>query len=190
MNDTVIGTAVFLVLFGIQMVIGNFQPSERPEPFFTVFVKLLADQKLMQRLKIYLACLLLAISLVHLGALESQAQDAREDCRICGMWIDQYMHTRHVLTEADGTKVSFCSFTCAAKHLRGHEAGPEQLQVADYLSAELVHVNDAYYLLESDAPPVMSFTSIIAFASKEAAENFQKLHGGKIMKFDEVFTRY
>jgi nitrous oxide reductase accessory protein NosL len=99
------------------------------------------------------------------------------------------MHTRHVLTEADGTKISFCSFTCAAKYMRTHEAGPEQLQVADYLSAELVQVKDAFYLLESDAPPVMSFTSIIAFAGKEEADGFQKLHGGRIMKFDEVFTQ-
>lgn len=116
------------------------------------------------------------------------AEEVREDCRLCGMWIDQYMHTRHVLTEADGSKVSFCSFTCAARYMKMHEVEIQQLKVADYLSTELVGVKDAFYLVESDAPPVMSNSSIIAFASKKTVESFQKLHGGKIMRFDEVLA--
>jgi len=116
------------------------------------------------------------------------AEEAREDCRLCGMWIDQYMHTRHVLTQADGTKISFCSFTCAVKYMKMHEGEVKQLQVADYLSTELVDVENAFYLLGSDAPPVMRNTSIITFASKKTVESFQKLHGGKIMAFDEVLA--
>jgi nitrous oxide reductase accessory protein NosL len=34
----------------------------------------------------------------------------------------------------------------------------------------------------------MSNSSIIAFASKKTVESFQKLHGGKIMTFDEVLA--
>jgi nitrous oxide reductase accessory protein NosL len=71
-----------------------------------------------------------------------------------------------------------------------HDVNVKQLHVADYLSTELVNVKAAFYLLESDAPPVMSFTSIIAFASKEAAETFQKDHGGRIITFDEVLAHH
>lgn len=116
------------------------------------------------------------------------AGEVREDCRICGMWIDQYMHTRHVLTAPDGARISFCSFTCAAKYLKRHEQETNKLQVADYRTAELVDAKEAFYLLGSDAPPVMSNTSIIAFASIEAAESFRKLHGGRIMTFPEVLA--
>ena len=143
----------------------------------------------MSRLNILVSCLFSFLFLLHYapGAI---AEDARKDCRLCGMWIDQYMHTRHVLTVADGTEIFFCSFTCTAKYLKRQETKPKLLQVADYLTAELVDVKDAYYLVGSDATPVMSYFSIIAFASSEAADSFQKLHGGKIMTFAEVLAQH
>jgi nitrous oxide reductase accessory protein NosL len=143
----------------------------------------------MERFKILSVFLLLAISQLY-NTPSIFAEEAREDCRICGMWIDQYMHTRHVFTAADGTRVSFCSFTCAARYLKRQEAKVIQLQAADYLSTELVDVEDASYLVGSEAPPVMSSLSIIAFATFEAAENFQKLHGGKIMTFEEILAQH
>jgi len=116
--------------------------------------------------------------------------EARADCSLCGMWIDQYMHTRHVLTAENGTLLSFCSFTCAAKYIKRHEADVKQLQAADYLTAELVNSTNAFYLMGSNAPPVMSYISIIAFANFEIADSFQKLHGGKIMTFTEVLAQH
>lgn len=118
------------------------------------------------------------------------AGDAREDCRVCGMWIDQYMHTRHVLTETDGSRVSFCSYTCAAKHIKKHGKEAKQLQAADYLTAELIDAEEAVYLVGSDAPQVMSYTSIIAFAEVSVANDFQKTHGGRVMTYSEVFDQY
>jgi nitrous oxide reductase accessory protein NosL len=143
----------------------------------------------MQCFKILTVCLFSLLFLLHC-APRVVVKEAREECRLCGMWIDQYIHTRHVLTTEDGAKVSFCSFTCAAKYLKRHEAEAQQLQVADYLSAELADAGEVFYLLGSDAPPVMSNTSIIAFASSEEAASFQKLHGGKIMTFDEVLAQH
>ncbi|MGW8286808.1 MAG: nitrous oxide reductase accessory protein NosL [Desulfobulbales bacterium] len=116
--------------------------------------------------------------------------EARKDCRVCGMWIDQYMHTRHVLTTTDGTQIYFCSYTCTAKYLKMNQIKVKLLQVADYLTTDLVNVENAFYLVESDAPPVMSYTSIIAFANKKSADSFQELHGGKIMTFAGVLAKY
>ena len=118
------------------------------------------------------------------------AEEKREDCRVCGMWIDQYMNTRHVLTEADGSRVYFCSFTCAAKYIRKHGADAKHLQAADYPTAKLVDAEDAFYLVGSDVLPVMSYTSIIAFADITEVKNFQKTHGGRIMTFAEVFAKH
>ena len=143
----------------------------------------------MPRYKFFLGCLFLFVFPLHFAS-GVFAQEVREDCRICGMWIDQYLHTRHVLTATDGTQISFCSFTCAAKYLKMNKTKAKFLQMADYLTTDLVDVEDAFYLVGSDAPPVMSYTSIIAFASMESAESFQKLHGGEIMTFAEVQAQY
>jgi nitrous oxide reductase accessory protein NosL len=145
--------------------------------------------KMMPRFTILVVCLFSFVFLLH-SAPGVFAEEAREGCRLCGMWIDQYIHTRHVLTAGDGTQISFCSFACAAKFLKRQETKPKRLQVADYLTAELVDVEDAFYLQGSDATPVMSYLSIIAFADIEAAENFQKLHGGRIMTFAEVLAQH
>lgn len=104
------------------------------------------------------------------------------------MWIDQYRHTRHVFTAKDGDQVLFCSLTCAARYLKTHGEGMKQMQVADYLTAELIDTEQAIYLAGSDAPPVMSNTSIIAFTSREQAEKFQQKHGGRILNFSQTLT--
>ena len=140
----------------------------------------------MVRLKILSACLLLFAFSLHLAHDVIAGGEAREDCRVCGMWIDQYMHTRHVLADADGNRLTFCSYTCAAGYIRKHTVNAEQLQAADYATADLVGANKAFYLVGSDVPPVMSYTSIIAFAWIATAEDFQKQHGGRIMSFAEV----
>ena len=138
-------------------------------------------------IKVLAFCLLTFLTFLH-QIPTVIAEEAREDCRLCGMWIDQYMHTRHVLTGEDGTHISFCSFTCAVNYLKRHGGEAQHLQVADYLTAELVYVESAFYLLGSDAPPVMSYTSIIAFKNFAEAENFRKLHGGRIMTFIEALA--
>ena len=143
----------------------------------------------MVRLRIFSACLLLFVFSLHL-ALGVFAGGTREDCRVCGMWIDQYMHTRHVLVDADGNRLTFCSYTCAAGYIKKHAVNVQQLQAADYLTADLVDADKAFYLVGSDAPPVMSYTSIIAFAGIATAADFQKQHGGRIMSLVEVQADY
>lgn len=146
------------------------------------------EQKTGQRcIRIWSRCLW--VLFFHLffafGAIPAEA---REDCRVCGMWIDQYPRTRHVLTEADGVQVSFCSLTCAARYLKKKGVVIKLLRAADYLTGELVEVHDAVYLVGSDVPPVMSYISVIAFASRDAASGFQKVHGGTFMTFDQVLA--
>lgn len=116
------------------------------------------------------------------------ADDSRPDCKVCGMWIDQYRHTRHVFTALDGSQTMFCSLTCAAKYLKTHKAEMKQMQVADYLTAELIDTGHAIYLVGSDAPPVMSNTSVIAFSSQEQAGKFRQEHGGRLMGFKQVLS--
>ena len=75
-------------------------------------------------------------------------------------------------------------------NIKKHDKDAKQLQTADYLTTELVDAEKAVYLVGSDASPVMSYTSIIAFTEISVANDFQKIHGGRIMTYSEVFAQY
>ena len=132
--------------------------------------------------------IILCFLLLPLAAAALHAAEPRPDCRICGMWIDQYMRTRHVFTARDGSQVMFCSLTCAARHLQDHAPELKRLEVADYLTTELIDSKSAIYLAGSDVPPVMSNTSIIAFGNRQEAERFQQQHGGRLLDFTQALA--
>jgi nitrous oxide reductase accessory protein NosL len=110
----------------------------------------------------------------------------REDCDVCGMWIDLYMKTRYVISLKNDTDISFCSIACTAKYIRKHQGEVSQIMAADYLSEGLTDAEKAFYLSGSDVPGVMNYTSRIAFSTLEKAEDFQKKHGGSIISFKQA----
>ena len=110
----------------------------------------------------------------------------RESCVVCGMYLDLYARTRYVLTFDDGTIQSTCSLACAAQAIEkgGHKV--RDVKVADCLTGDLIDARKAVYLEGSDIPGVMSYTSRLAFTSREKALSFQKKHGGTLISFDEA----
>lgn len=110
----------------------------------------------------------------------------REDCEVCGMWIDLYMKTRHVVSIKDGSDISFCSIACTAKYIKKNRSEIFRIMAADYLTGEMIDTENAFYLSGSDVPGVMSYTSRIAFSTLEKAENFQGKHGGRIISFSQA----
>lgn len=126
--------------------------------------------------------ILLLISFLTVPVFAAQ----REECELCGMWIDQYMSTRHVVTLKDNKTKSFCSIACTAKHLEEHKGKVKDIKVADFLTKKLIDANNAYYLEGSDVPGVMSYVSRIAFSARRDAEQFQKKHGGRIITFKQA----
>ncbi|MFN3395382.1 MAG: nitrous oxide reductase accessory protein NosL [Thermodesulfovibrionales bacterium] len=110
----------------------------------------------------------------------------REECAICGMWIDQYMSTRHVIILKDNTTTSFCSIACAARYLNENRQKVKNVKVADFLTDRLINAEKAYYLEGSDVPGVMSYISRIAFSTKTDAERFQRKHGGRLITFKQA----
>lgn len=126
----------------------------------------------------------LALALLFASVLHADAQ--REECSVCGMWIDLYMKTRHVITLEDGSSESFCSIACASKYIKGHEGNISRVMAADFNTRELVNAEEAFYLSGSDVPGVMTYTSRIAFSTQKAADAFQKKHGGSIITFDQA----
>ena len=107
----------------------------------------------------------------------------RRECSLCGMYLDQYKSTVHVIVFKDGTREETCSLACAAKVYAKEKARIKTVLAADFLTGGIMDAEHAVYLEGSDIPGVMSYTSRIAFRTKDDAKTFQKKHGGKIVTF-------
>ena len=107
----------------------------------------------------------------------------RRECSLCGMYLDQYESTVHVIVFKDGTQQETCSLACAAKIYAKEKSRIKIVLAADFLTGGIIDAEHAVYLEGSDIPGVMSFTSRIAFRTKDDAKTFQKKHGGKIVTF-------
>lgn len=107
----------------------------------------------------------------------------RKECLLCGMYLDEYASTVHVVIFNDGTRQETCSLACAVKIYAKEKARIKKIMAADFLTAELIDAEHAVYLEGSDIEGVMSYTSRIAFRSRADAVKFQKKHGGKIIMF-------
>lgn len=128
-----------------------------------------------------------AFALILLIALPVIAHDGkRDECIVCGMWIDQYMKTRHVVVLKDGQSHSFCSFACAAKYYDEHKEKIKEIKAADFQSEKLIDAEKAYYLEGSSVLGVMSYTSRIVFEKKSDAKKFRKKRGGSIIDFRQA----
>jgi len=110
----------------------------------------------------------------------------RDSCVICGMYLDIYAKTRWTIILDNGSFQSTCSLACAAKIIQVRTGHIRNIKVADFRSGALIDARSAFFLEGSDIPGVMSYTSRIAFPSKEAARDFRKKHGGRIIPFDEA----
>ncbi|MEW6585373.1 MAG: nitrous oxide reductase accessory protein NosL [Nitrospirota bacterium] len=141
-------------------------------------------------LKVIDAFILIVCMMVLLSGtvLTAGAANQRRDCHVCGMWIDQYEHTRHVVVLKDGRTEHFCSFACASKYIRDNGESIKAAKVADFITKQLVDADGAYYLEGSDVPAVMSYISIIAFSTKSSAAVFREEHGGHIITFAEALN--
>ncbi len=128
-----------------------------------------------------IACLLMSV----IAGL-TQAADERKGCSVCGMYLDAYASTMHVIVFKDGSREETCSIVCAASIYDKDRTRIKQVLVADYLTTDLVPADQAVYLEGSDVPGVMSATSRIAFKSKDEAAAFRKKHGGTLTTFPEA----
>jgi nitrous oxide reductase accessory protein NosL len=127
--------------------------------------------------------IVLLLAALHSGM--SSAEE-RKECAVCGMYIDLYERTTHVVYLDDGSSKEACSLACAAKLINENEGRIKKVLAADFLTGELINARDAFYLEGSDVPGVMSYTSRIAFSSLSDAEAFKREHGGRILPFDEA----
>jgi nitrous oxide reductase accessory protein NosL len=130
----------------------------------------------------YLIITVLLVTGIYTGARAAE----REECVICGMYLDLYEKTSLVILFNDDTTKSTCSLACASRVINQNRGRIKGVRVADFLTGKLFDADKAYYLEGSDIPGVMTYTSRLAFSSKAQALTFQKKHGGRIITFDQA----
>ena len=130
------------------------------------------------------ASFLVAVCFFLLAAGSGAGQ--RRECSLCGMYLDQYESTVHVLLFADGTRQETCSLACAAKIYAKEKNRIKEFLAADFSTGSLIDAAHAFYLEGSDIPGVMSRISRIAFKSRTEAADVRRKHGGKIVSFQDA----
>ncbi len=111
-----------------------------------------------------------------------QKGNEKYSCHLCGMHLVKFYKTSY-MAENTNRKYQYCSIHCLADHLnQGVEL--KNPQVVDVSSLKPISVLQAYYVVGSDVRGTMSRVSKYAFGTLDAAQNFQKKHGGKIMDFN------
>lgn len=138
--------------------------------------------------------LLLAVCLAaNAFAVDDMVLDKTTRCAVCGMFVAKYPEWVCQITLSDGSAKHFdgvkdmMAFSFAPQKF-GAEAGttPSEYLVKDYYTLAPVDGKKALYVVGSDTTGPMG-TEFIPFATKEAAEAFNKdHHGKKILPFSMI----
>ena len=111
----------------------------------------------------------------------------RQSCHLCGMYIDQYQHTAAHLIDKNGKETATCGVADMIRFVQD-SGGPDaftSIQVVDWNSNQKIDAASATYVIGSDLIPDM-IPNIIAFSTKEDAEQFINEHGGATMNFTQA----
>jgi copper chaperone NosL len=115
--------------------------------------------------------------------------DEYRDCAFCGMDRKAYGFSRMLIRYEDGAVVGTCSLHCAVVEL---DASPKRtvqsLLVADRESRTLLEAEKAIWVAGGKKRGVMTEQPTWAFQTKEGAEAFIKVNGGRITNWNEVLA--
>jgi len=113
--------------------------------------------------------------------------EERQSCHLCGMYIDQYQNTAALLTDKNGKETATCGVADMIRFIED-SGGPDaftSIQVVDWNSHQRIAASSATYVIGSDLVPDM-IPNIIAFSTKEDAEQFIAEHGGDLLSFTQA----
>lgn len=107
-------------------------------------------------------------------------------CMLCGMDVDK-SETAFYAKMKDGKMVPLCSMQCLYMLEMNAKEKAVSVRTEKYPTSRSINAEKAFYLCESKQVPKGSMVPyIMAFASREMAEKFQKKAGGRILTFDEA----
>lgn len=127
-------------------------------------------------------------------------------CGVCGRVIHD--RTRTVAQLGGGSKQNFCCPMCPFTAGRQTGKSVRILRLTDFNSDQPLSPDDAYVVVGSDIHPCLDHEivvrrdiqpvpiefdrcspSVLAFSSPDAAEVFQREHGGEVVSFEDFSKR-
>ncbi len=129
-------------------------------------------------------------SLIGVLLLQPHPLDAEtvkpDRCLQCGMAVPGDSLQRFLLTLKEGKEAVACSHACALllkSNLRDRLLG---LRAVDAETRQAVDAEAAHYVVGSRIRGVMGGQSVLAFASRDQAEQFLRSNGGTLRWFREI----
>ncbi len=140
------------------------------------------------------------ISLIFVSLTFASCSADKEMCSFCYIKIHHESKTI-VLVEGESTPRRACSITCALTYQRTTGKKVRFLWVTDFLSGKTLDPRKAFYVVGSDINPCEEHSksavlselriplfldwsrytpTVLAFATREDTEKFQKEHGGRV----------
>jgi len=117
----------------------------------------------------------------------AEADDGRDECPVCGMYIDLYQKTACEIVYKDGKRVHACGVACMLR-IVNDKGGPDafsSITVRDWTTGQTTPADKAFYVIGSNVVPDM-IPNIIAFSEKKTAEEFKTSRGGEMMDFTQA----
>lgn len=125
-------------------------------------------------------------------AAQTVAKDAR--CPVCGMyparypkWMAQVLFKDRAMLAFDSPADLFRYLQNTAKYDRNHPAADAvAIFLTDFVKGGWIEAKRSFLVVGSNAKGPMNNADLPAFDSREAAEQFSKANGGKVLAFDKV----
>ena len=106
-------------------------------------------------------------------------------CRVCGMDVSKYPHTRYVVATVGGEEFSTCGVQCGLTLHLQLKGKSKSAMATDLLSNRSFDAQKGFYVYKSTVITDMA-PGFIAFVAKLNAEKFQKGFGGKVVTYQEA----
>ena len=148
----------------------------------------------------------LVVGALSYSAWRFVAERETLSCRACSRPVHEHSRT---VALVDGKRRFYCCPACALSER--HQSGKpvDVIELTDYLSGRKLEPAGAFVVRNSDVNPCLQHQpavfadkqpmysqfdrcspSILAFASKTAAEDFSRQHGGQVLRFSDLASEY
>lgn len=116
-----------------------------------------------------------------------KVEPTKMKCGVCGMHVDPDSENRFEMTDGKDQKHNFCSSVCAIAYSDARPPKAGGLAVYDYDTHALIDPEKAFHLYDSKLTVAGAMPPpVAAFGTRAAADAAAKMHGGKVLKWEEL----
>src|ERR1041384_1489952 len=144
-----------------------------------------------------------AVAFVFLTLCVTACGHARKVCAVCNR--DECTGMAFRITLENGRAVETCCARCGMHYLESNKQQAKAIQATDFTTGNWIDATKAVFVSGSDVRPCASTAAhrdaqgcsmyvaydrclprLVAFADQQAAQTFQKEHGGQLVALDTI----